>query len=343
MPITDQFAASVTALSKVYPGGRVALSGVTLAIEQRTVTAIAGPNGSGKTTLLRILAGMLAPTSGSIEVLGANPTVAAASVRSRIAFASQEIALDPEMTGAQTLRLFGALYGVPRHRLGAEIDSLAASFQLVDHLHRRVQSFSGGLRRRLHLAIAFLQNPDLLLLDEPTAGLDPSGRQFLWGLLRARAQRAGSVLLVTHDLQEAEQFCDRVAILARGSVLTYGAPAELIRAHSGRMIELTLQQPIGIGDPRLSDLASLDGVAAVRMLNERLLIDLREGRENKQRVLSALGSTGLDVTRFTVREPDLSMVYFRLTGESSRASPSPSRATDRGSRPGGGRYRQAEL
>ncbi len=342
MPITDHPAASVTALSKVYSGGRVALSGVSLAIEPRTVTVIAGPNGSGKTTLLRILAGTLWPTSGSVEVLGANPAHESESLRSRIAFTSQEVALDPEMTGAQTLRLFGALYGVPRQRVGQKIDGLAASFQLAEHLGRRVHSFSGGLRQRLHLAIAFLQDPELLLLDEPTAGLDPSGREFLWALVRSFAQRSATVLLVTHDLQEAERFCDRVAILARGSLLAYGAPADLVRAHSARMIELTLQQPVGEDDPRLKELAALDAVTAVRASSGRVLIDLREGREHKQRVISALGGMGLDVTRFTVREPDLSAVYFRLTGESSHASPSLSNAPDRGPRPGRGRHRQAE-
>jgi ABC-2 type transport system ATP-binding protein len=341
MPTNSHPAATVTALRKVYSDGRVALDGVTLTIDPHTVTAIAGPNGSGKTTLLKILAGMLSPSSGSIEVLGVDPASRVPSLRSRIAFTSQDVALDPEMTGAQTLRLFAALYGIPRRLVSEKVQNLASSFQLTGHLGSRVQAFSGGLRRRLHLAIAFLHDPELLLLDEPTAGLDPSGRKFLWDLIRAHVTRATSAVLVTHDLQEAERFCDRVAILARGNLLAFGSPIDLIRAHSARTVELTLEEAISEDDPRLRALASVDGVTALRTRDRRVLIDLGEDRQIKQKVLSVLSSIGLEVNRFKTFEPDLAGAYFRLTGESREASPSAEPAADLQLRTGRGRRREA--
>ena len=342
MPTTNHPAATVNAVRKIYPGGRVALNGVTLTIDRHAVTAIAGPNGSGKTTLLKMLAGTLSPSSGSIEVLGVDPASCADSLRSRMAFASQDIALDPEMTGAQTLRLFAALYGIPRDQAPPKVQALANAFQLSGHLGSRVQAFSGGLRRRLHLAIAFLHDPELLLLDEPTAGLDPSGRELLWGLIRSHALRATSAVLVTHDLHEAERYCDRVAILARGNLLALGSPKDLIRAHSGWTVELTLEETIAEDDARLRALASVDGVTALRAKDRRVLLELSEDRQIKHSVLSKLSSVGLEVSRFRAFEPDLAGAYFRLTGESAEPSPTAGAAPDpQSARVGRGRRREA--
>jgi ABC-2 type transport system ATP-binding protein len=342
MPTTDLRAASVNAVRKIYPGGRVALDGITLTIDRRAVTAIAGPNGSGKTTLLKMLAGALFPSSGSIEVLGLDPTSRVSALRSRVAFASQDAALDPEMTGAQTLRLFAALYGIPKHDAAQKVQILAEAFQLTGHLDSRVQAFSGGLRRRLHLAIAFLHDPELLLLDEPTAGLDPSGRELLWALIRSHASRNTSAVLVTHDLHEAERYCDRVAILARGNLLALGSPKDLIRAHSGWTIELILEETVAEDDARVRALASVDGVTSLRMKDRRVLIELGDDRQIKHKVLSRLSSVGLEVSRFRTFEPDLPGAYFRLTGESTDASPAAAAAPDvRSARGGRGRRREA--
>src|SRR5262249_62339831 len=137
-------------------------------------------------------------------------------LRRRASFVSQELALDPEMTGAHTLRLFAVLYGLPSESIAGRVDQLARSLELTRHLEMPVQAYSGGLRRRLHLAVGLLHEPELLLLDEPNAGLDPAGRAFLWALLKRWAERSRSVVVVTHDLSEVERHCHRVAEVAAG-------------------------------------------------------------------------------------------------------------------------------
>jgi len=185
-------------------GGTTALAGVDLELRPGRITALVGANGSGKTTLLRILAGILEPSAGEVEVLGIGRPAASGpgtrrALRRRSSYVSQDPALDPEMTGGEILSLAAALYGVRRR----QVLDLAASFGVESHLSRRVSTWSGGLRRRLHLAVGMIHDPELLLLDEPAAGLDPEGRRLLWADLEARAERGRSVAIVTHDLATA--------------------------------------------------------------------------------------------------------------------------------------------
>lgn len=181
------------------------------------LTAVVGPNGAGKTTLLRILAGLLRPDSGNVEVPGD---------RRRIGYIPQELALDPEMTGRETLALLAALHGVPRRERAGKIARLAESFGTAGHLDRPVASWSGGLKRRLHLAAGMIHDPDLLLLDEPTAGLDLEGNDFLWAELKRRAAAGRALVIVTHDLAAAERHADRIVALRRGRIVPSGEEPE---------------------------------------------------------------------------------------------------------------------
>lgn len=225
-------------------GESMALAGVDLELRHGEITALVGANGSGKTTLLRILAGILEPSAGEVEVLGigqparSNDTTCRA-LRRRVSYVSQDPALDPEMTGGETLALAAALYGVPRRRRPQQVAELAASFGVDSHLSRQVSTWSGGLRRRLHLAAGMIHDPELLLLDEPTAGLDPEGRRLLWADLAARAQRGRSVAIVTHDLAAAERHAGTVAILDRGALIAAGSPQELLALDGGTAADLT--------------------------------------------------------------------------------------------------------
>ncbi len=224
-------------------GGTTALAGVDLELRRGRITALVGANGSGKTTLLRILAGILEPENGEVEVLEiARPARsgggARRALRRRVSYVSQDPALDPEMTGGEILALVAALYGVPRGRRRAQVVELAAAFGVESHLSRRVGAWSGGLRRRLHLALGMIHDPDLLLLDEPTAGLDPEGRRLLWEDLSARAARGRAVAIVTHDLAAAERHAGTVAILDRGALVAAGSPAEILVVDGGRAADL---------------------------------------------------------------------------------------------------------
>lgn len=213
-------------------GRTTALAGVDLDLRHGVITALVGANGSGKTTLLRILAGILAPSAGEVEVLGvAQPAQKGRRTRRalcrRTSYVSQDPALDPEMTGGETLALTATLYGLPRRRRRERVAELAERFGVDTHLGRRVAAWSGGLKRRLHLALGLIHDPELVLLDEPTAGLDPPGRDLLWADLEARARRGSAVAVVTHDLEAAERRAGRVAILDGGRLVAAGTPEEV--------------------------------------------------------------------------------------------------------------------
>ena len=194
------------------------------------LTAVVGPNGAGKTTLLRVLAGYLRPDSGTAEV---------PRDRRRIGYIPQDLALDPEMTGRETLALLAALHGVPRKERSGRVVQLAESFGTARHLDRPVASWSGGLKRRLHLAAGMIHDPDLLLLDEPTAGLDLEGNDFLWAELERRAMAGRSLVVVTHDLESAARHAGRAVILHRGRIVSCGPPRDL----PGLYRDLTGEEP----------------------------------------------------------------------------------------------------
>jgi ABC-2 type transport system ATP-binding protein len=208
------------------------LADVDLDVVRGRLTALAGPNGAGKTTLLRVLAGLQAPYWGVVEILGAPPAPARSrDLRRRVGYIPQDVALDPEMTGRETLTLLAALHGVPRRERAGRVAALAAAFGTEEHLPRIVSTWSGGLKRRLHLASGMIHDPDLLLFDEPTAGLDQQGCDALWAELERRAAAGRAVVVVTHDLAAVERHADFVAILDHGRIAAFGSPAGLIAEH----------------------------------------------------------------------------------------------------------------
>jgi ABC-2 type transport system ATP-binding protein len=210
-------AASLRGVGVRFSHSALALAEVDLVL-QSGLAAVVGPNGAGKTTLLRVLAGLLVPDAGTVEIPG--------DKRLR-GYIPQDLALDPEMTGRETLWLLAALHGVPRRERAGRIAHLAESFGTAGHLPRPVASWSGGLKRRLHLAAGMIHDPDLLLLDEPAAGLDPAGSDFLWMELKRRAAAGRAVVVVTHDLAAVERHADRVLILHRGRIVSDGPSHDL--------------------------------------------------------------------------------------------------------------------
>ena len=236
--------ARLRGVSHTYPGPVQALRDLHFELEQGTLTVLIGANGSGKSTLLRILAAMQTPSHGDVEILGRRLPFKSRwfrwsrrseerHVRSQIAFISQNLALDPEMTGKETLRLLAALYGVPPRQRSDRIADLVEAFGLSALLPRLVQTYSGGQRRRLHVAAGMLADPPLLLLDEPTAGLDAESSTLVWKELTRRVQRGHTVVLVSHDLVRTQEYADRVAVLHQGQCLAYETPDALTGGKSG--------------------------------------------------------------------------------------------------------------
>lgn len=211
-------------VSFAYPGGRPALRALSLSVPAGSVYGLLGRNGSGKSTLLSLLAGLRAPDSGSVAVLGRDPSPA---LRSRIGLLFQETSLDPLMTVRETLWLHGRLYCMPAETLHRRTETLLGAMGLADRVGTQVRTLSGGMKRRLELARALLPSPELLLLDEPTTGLDPDSEQALWSHLVQLNRDGVTVLLATNKVGEAERRCSRVAFIHGGRVVAEGSPGEL--------------------------------------------------------------------------------------------------------------------
>jgi ABC-2 type transport system ATP-binding protein len=288
-----------------YPGGVVGLHGVDVELAPGEISVVAGPNGSGKTSLLRALAGRLLPSAGRLRVLGADPAAAPADFRRRVAFVPQDLALDPEMTGRELLGLFGALHGLSRSATERRARELCAELGLAEHAGRRVEAWSGGLRRRLHLGLGMLHEPELLLLDEPMAGIDAAGREVAWRGLEARARRGASVVLVTHELREAERHARRVIVLRAGRVAFQGAPGDAVRAYGRRVLELTMATPPADPDDLARRALAVDGVERATLAGDELCLTLADGDDALERALGWRASAGLATRAYRVHEPDL--------------------------------------
>ncbi|MFO0984132.1 MAG: ABC transporter ATP-binding protein [Planctomycetota bacterium] len=310
-PADVECIASTRALGKVHRGGRVALDQITLDLDPGSIAALIGANGSGKTTLLRLLAGRTAATAGSVRVLGRDPVVHRRELAAQVAYVSQDVALDPEMTGAETLALFAALYRVAL----APALALATSMGLGEHLASEIATYSGGLRRRLHLAAGMLHAPMLLLLDEPTAGLDPGGADQLWDLLARGAARGQTTLIATHDLARVERSAHRVLFLDQGRLLAAGAPRALVSAHAHAQLLVTLRA-LPPADP-LTRLAHLPGVTRVRHDQHRLAIDADHA--DRHALIAELAALPLEIADLNWREPDLAQAWESLTGRDATA------------------------
>jgi ABC-2 type transport system ATP-binding protein len=307
------------ALTKRYMNGVVALDHLDLDIRRASVTALIGNNGSGKTTLLKILAGLLTPNSGSVQVLGCATVTRPASWRARIGYVSQAVELDPEMTGWETLNLFATLYGLPSPMCHARAATLGDSFGLAEHLPRLVSTYSGGLRQRLHLALGVLHEPELLLLDEPTAALDPAGRAFVWQLLQRLRNEGRTVVVASHDLAEVSQHCQAITLLHKGQAAATGFPADVIAAHASWRLEVDLARWVEDDAGLPQQLASLSGVKDMTARGEQLVANLAEreaaaAEPVKDQVIQQLARRSEPVLGYRLLPPDLASAYFNLTG-----------------------------
>ena len=228
-------------LGKRY-GTVTALNGFDLAAPEGTVHGLLGPNGAGKTTAVRVLATLLCPDSGRAEVAGFNVTSQPAQVRARIGLAGQNAAVDEILSGRQNLVMFGRLYHLPANVARRRADELLGQFGLADAGSKPVRQYSGGMRRRLDLAASFIVAPRVLFLDEPTAGLDPHGRNEVWESIRALAASGTTVLLTTQYLEEADQLADAISVIAAGRVVAAGSPDKLKSLTGGDRIDVVLRE-----------------------------------------------------------------------------------------------------
>ncbi|MDM4764237.1 ATP-binding cassette domain-containing protein [Galbitalea sp. SE-J8] len=228
---------AVSGLRKSF-GTTEVLRGLDLTVARGTVLALLGPNGAGKTTLISILSTLVRPDAGTVTVAGHDVAREPEAVKAAISLTGQSAAVDDVLTGAENLRMMGRLSGLTRSAAARRADELLARFDLVEARGRRVKTYSGGMRRRLDLAISLLSTPPVVFLDEPTTGLDTRARAALWDIIRDLAATGTTVLLTTQYLEEADQLADRIAVLAQGRIVAQGTAAELKALVGGEVVSL---------------------------------------------------------------------------------------------------------
>lgn len=288
-------------------GPRVALGHVTLAVREGEMFALLGPNGSGKTTLFRILSTLLPPTAGCASVGGHDVVRAAMDVRHLLGVVFQSPALDPQLTVAENLRCAGNLYGLAGHGLDERLRSAAEALEISDRLDDRVQTLSGGLQRRVEIAKSLLPRPRVLLLDEPSTGLDPAARSGLRAVLKKlRGETGVTIVMTTHLLDEAE-LCDRVAILHRGRLVACETPTTL-RGRLGKDIAILRGPDAEALAARVR--ASFDWPVALR--DDGVRVEFPVGRDHAAQLIAAVSETADSVT---IGRPTLEDVFVAMTGE----------------------------
>ncbi len=290
-------------------GGKYALRGVDLVIEEPMTYALLGPNGAGKTTLLTIILGIASPTSGTVRIMGRDPRDP--GVRSRIGYVSQEYGLYELLNGWENALLYARLYGVPTGEARERILKLADKLGIKEALKRRVSSYSGGMKEKLSLIIGFIHDPEILVLDEPTTGMDPGSRRTVWELIMEEKRKGKTILLSTHYMEEADTLADRVGIIDSGKIIAEGSPEELKKKYGPRsVIEVGVED--GVNPEALKELESR--VEKVLVSNDRLRVYVEDPDEYVPVVTTILYRYGVRIRRLIVEKPTLEDVLLRLTG-----------------------------
>src|SRR4051794_13918809 len=225
-------------------GAFEAVKGIDVDVRRGETFGFLGPNGAGKSSTMRMIAAVSPPSDGVLQVLGLDPARDGSRIRARLGVCPQEDTLDTELTVRENLLIYGRYFGLERHHVASRADELLGFFQLTERSGSKVDNLSGGMKRRLTIARSLINEPELLLLDEPTTGLDPQARHVLWDKLFRLKQQGVSLVLTTHYMDEAEQLCDRLVVMDKGHIVAGGSPLELIAKHSTREVA-ELRFPVG--------------------------------------------------------------------------------------------------
>jgi ABC-2 type transport system ATP-binding protein len=307
-------------LRRTFAGGRgrevvEAVAGVDMRVEAGTIFGFLGPNGAGKTTTLRILSTLLPPTSGTARVMGVDVAREPQAVRRRIGYVAQSGGSDPRMSGRGELVMQGRLFGLPGTAAHERARELLDAFELADAADRPTGTYSGGMRRRLDVALGMVHRPGLLFLDEPTTGLDPQARARMWDEVRRLRETGTTVFLTTHYLDEADALCDRLAIIDHGRIVAEGTASELKKAVAGDVVTIGVD---GNGElvARLMAAQPFVREAGIDGGNVRLYVD--DGEASLPLVLRILDGAGLAPQALALHRPSLDDVFLRQTGRSLR-------------------------
>jgi ABC-2 type transport system ATP-binding protein len=297
-------------------GDRVAVGGISFHVAPGETYGLLGPNGAGKTTTIRMVCGLLRADAGAVTIAGRTVSTTTVAAKALVGYVPQEVALYPDLTARENLRFFGRLQRLRGRVLAARVDEVLELVGLGDRARDRVESFSGGMRRRLNIGAGLLHRPTLLVLDEPTVGVDPQSRHAIMASVRALSAEGMAVLYTTHYMEEAERLCDRVGIIDRGKLVAEGTRRELVDrlgdrdritlAATGHLVELVTACRL------------IPGVDHADLAGDEVHLVVREGRRLLPAVLDAAERTGATVNSVEVDEPDLEAVFLHLTGTALR-------------------------
>jgi ABC-2 type transport system ATP-binding protein len=312
-------AVSTRALRKSY-GEHVVLDDVDLTVAEGTIFSLLGPNGAGKTTMVRILSTLIPADAGEARVGGHDVRADPDAVRALIGVTGQFSAVDNLLTGEENLRLMADLRHLGREAGRRRVTELLERFDLADVARKPLSTYSGGMRRRLDLAMTLVGTPRVIFLDEPTTGLDPRSRRTMWQIIRELADDGVTIFLTTQYLDEADHLADRVAVLDQGRIVAEGTPAELKRRIPGGHIELRFAGPQALGAAAglLPGATPDSDQLSLQVPGDGSVASLR-------RVLEQLDHAGLDVEDLSIHTPDLDDVFFAVTGHTALTGPAPAR------------------
>ena len=313
MPLAkmDEPAIRIESLCKTYAGGKQALDGVSFDVPRGQIFGLLGPNGAGKSTLINILAGLVVKSGGEVNIWGFDIDEHPRNSKRSIGIVPQEIIFDPFFTPKETLEIQAGLYGVPpRDRIS---DELLAAMHLTDKANAYSRTLSGGMKRRLLVAKAMVHSPPILVLDEPTAGVDVELRRQLWDYVRKLHAQGVTIVLTTHYLEEAEELCDRIAIINHGKLIANEPTRDLVSKAQEKAVVVTFDRDI----TQVPTNACFEDISLV---DERTLeITYRKDKVNAGEVLSALTADGHGIVDVSTRDPDLEDVFLSLTSAKEAA------------------------
>jgi lipooligosaccharide transport system ATP-binding protein len=290
-------------------GDFTAVNGINFSVKQGESFGLLGPNGAGKSSTMRIIGATSQRTSGEVLILGKDPDQAGPQIRAHLGVVPQQDNLDEELTCAENLYIYGRYFGLPKTSIKSKLDELLEFAQLLDKKNSKVKSLSGGMKRRLTIARALVSDPDILMLDEPTTGLDPQARHILWDRLFRLKEKGVTLLITTHHMDEAEQLCDRLMVMDKGEIMAEGSPAELIKKYSTKEV-----LEVRFGSDRNSQMVKKLQSFAERLeeLPDRLLLYTESGED----LLAKIVAANIHPNTSLVRRSSLEDVFLRLTGRS---------------------------
>jgi ABC-2 type transport system ATP-binding protein len=305
----------VEGLTKVFNHSLTAVDHIDFSVKQGEIFGFLGPNGAGKTTTISMLITVLKPSEGKATVLGGDIAKQSLEVRSSIGVVPQEYTADEDLTGYENIILCADLYGIPRTTSKKRSMDLLKLVELTDFKDKRVQTYSGGMRRRLELACGLINRPKVLFLDEPTLGLDVQTRAATWNYVKMLKKEFGMTLfLTTHYLEEADALCDRIAIIDHGKIVVIDTPTALKDSLGGDIITLSIQKDTDINEL----ISKIEHVKEVKKENGGYIIKTASGEATAPLIIEALRKNGHVVTKLSLAKPTLNDVYLQYTGKSMR-------------------------